>query len=94
MSKQKLNLKLYVTGNSPNSCIALHNITGLLDRYLANRYELEVIDLFDHPLRAIEDDIMMTPTLVVACVPPVLVVGDLSNPAPVLQALKIVPDDS
>lgn len=90
MSEEKIYLKLYVSRGSPNSRMAVRNITEIRDMYLTKRCELEVIDLFEEPLRAVEDGVMMTPTLLlVSCDPPVRIVGNLSDPAPVLQALGV-----
>lgn len=94
MSEEMIHLRLYVSRGSPNSRMAVQNITEIREMYLAERAELEVIDLFEEPLRALEDGVMMTPTLLlVSCDPPVRIVGNLSDPAPVLQALEVVPDE-
>lgn len=74
--------------------MAVRNIAEIRDMYLAERCTLEIIDLFEEPLRALEDGVMMTPTLLlVSCDPAVRIVGNLSNPVPVLQALKVGSND-
>lgn len=94
MSNKKIHLRLYISRGSPNSRMALQNITKIRNRYLADRCELEVIDLFEEPLRALEDGVMMTPMLLlVSRDPPVSIVGNLSDSAPVLQALEVTPDE-
>lgn len=94
MSNKKIHLRLYISRGSPNSRMALQNITKIRNRYLADRCELEVIDLFEEPLRALEDGVMMTPMLLLASRdPPVSIVGNLSDSAPVLQALEVTPDE-
>lgn len=94
MSEAKIHLRLYIARGSPNSRIALRNITAIRDRYLADRCELEVIDLFEDPLRALDDGVMMTPMLLlVSRDPPVSIIGNLSDPGPVLQALEVVADE-
>ena len=42
-------LKLYVTGSTPHSTKAIRNIRALCEEKLRGRYELEVIDIYQHP---------------------------------------------
>jgi circadian clock protein KaiB len=85
-----IDFRLYVAGNAPNSWRAVANLNALCRRYLPNRYRIEVIDVFKHPRRALEDGVMLTPNLIVASAsPPLTVVGDLSDSTSVLQALGI-----
>jgi circadian clock protein KaiB len=56
-------LRLYVTGNAPRSIRAIRNLTTLCQEHLAGRYELEVIDLYQHPELAQTEDIIAAPTL-------------------------------
>jgi circadian clock protein KaiB len=85
-----LRFRLFITGNAPNSVLAVANLTTLCDRYLAGRHEIEVIDLLNHPERAASDGICMTPTLVrVAPVPAVRIVGSLSDSAPLLACFGL-----
>ena len=94
MNKEKVHLRLYVSPGSPNSRMAVQNITQILEMHLMDRCELEVIDLFNEPLRALEDGVMLTPMLLlVSSDPPVRIIGNLSDPTPVLQALEVVPDE-
>lgn len=94
MIEDRIQLRLYVSRGSPNSRMAVHNINEIIETYLSGCGELEVIDLFEEPLRALEDGVMMTPMLLlVSCDPPVSIVGNLSDPAPVLQALEVSPDE-
>lgn len=80
--------KLYVAGNAPNSAQALANLTALCRAYLQGRHEIEVVDVFREPKRALADGIIMTPTLVrLAPSPTRRIVGTLSQTQLVLQAL-------
>jgi circadian clock protein KaiB len=56
--------RLYVTGNAPNSLLAIANLNELCQRHLAGRHRVEIIDLRREPQRALADGIMITPTLV------------------------------
>ena len=83
-------LRLYVAGGSPKSARALENLHRLCERYLAGRYELEVIDLVADPTLARNDDILAVPTLVRYLPEPLRkVIGDLSNTERVLIGLRL-----
>jgi circadian clock protein KaiB len=83
-------LRLYVAGGSPTSLRALANLTELCETHLAGSYEIEVVDLVAHPLRARADDIMALPTLVRRLPEPVRkFIGDLSNTEGLLVELRL-----
>src|SRR5436190_23013640 len=56
-------LRLFVTGMTPRSTEAFANIKALCEEKLAGRYELEVIDMYQHPELAKEEQILAAPTL-------------------------------
>lgn len=92
--REMIKLRLYVSVGSPNSTAAVRNIKEICARHLVDNVELEVIDLFEAPSRALTDGVMMTPMLVIASqVPPITIIGNLSDPEPVLQALEVMPVD-
>ena len=83
-------MRLYVTGQSPKSALARANLKRICEQYLCDKYELEVIDVLEEPLRLIRDSIPTTPALVRVKPPPVRrILGDLSNLTQVLIALEI-----
>jgi circadian clock protein KaiB len=83
-------LKLYVAGTAPKSVNAIANIKKLCEENLQGRYALEVIDLFQQPLLAQGEQIVVLPTLIRrAPSPPRRVIGDLSNAERVLAMLDI-----
>jgi circadian clock protein KaiB len=85
-------LRLYVAGQSPKSLRAFANLTELCDKYLAGRYEIEVIDLVEKPALARADDILAIPTLVRRLPAPLRkIIGDLSNTERVLVGLRLKP---
>jgi len=88
MNRQpKFKFRLYVAGNTPNSAQALTNLTAICHSYLPRRHEIEVVDVFKEPERALTATILMTPTLVkVAPLPEVRIVGTLSQESVVVQA--------
>jgi circadian clock protein KaiB len=82
--------RLYVAGDAPNSAQALANLTALCRAHLPDRHEIEIVDVFREPKRALADGIFMTPTLVkLAPSPTRRIVGTLSQTQIVLQALGL-----
>jgi circadian clock protein KaiB len=82
--------RLYVAGGAHNSAQAAANLSALCRAYLPGRHEIEVVDVFREPKRALADGILMTPTLVKLAPPPGRrIVGTLSQTQPVLQALGL-----
>jgi circadian clock protein KaiB len=83
-------LRLYVAGQAPKSLHALANLKKLCEEHLAGHYEIEVIDLVEHPAMAQSDDILAVPTLVRLVPQPMCrMIGDLSDPERVLVSLNI-----
>ncbi len=83
---------LYVAGNAPNSAQAHANLATFCRTHLPDRYQIEVVDVFREPKRALAEGIFMTPTLVKLTPSPVQkVVGTLSQLQPLLDALGIAP---
>ena len=86
----RFKFRLYVAGDALNSVQALANLTALCLAHLPDRHEIEVVDVFREPGRALADDIFMTPTLLRLAPSPVRsIVGTLSQMQPVLQALGL-----
>jgi len=82
--------RLYVADDAPNSARAVSNLTALCREHLQGRHEIEVVDVFRHPERALADEIYMTPTLVrLSPAPARKIVGSLSDTLAVLQALGL-----
>jgi len=87
---EKFKFRLYVAGDAQNSTQAIANLSALCRVHLLDRHEIEVVDVFRHPQRALADGVMMTPTLVKLAPNPVRrVVGTLSQTLPVLRALGL-----
>ena len=83
-------LRLYVTGMTPRSTEAFATIKALCEERLQGRYELEVIDIYQHPQLAIDEQIIAVPTLVKMLPAPLRrLVGDLSNVERVLLGLDL-----
>lgn len=85
-------LRLYVAGNSPKSVAAYENLKQVCETYLSARYEIEVVDLIEHPRLARSDEILAIPTLVRRVPSPTRkVIGDLSDTDRVLSGLQVQP---
>jgi circadian clock protein KaiB len=89
---ERWELALYVAGNSGKSKTAISNINRYCEKYLHEKYEIEVIDLLKYPHRAEDDQILAIPTLVRKVPAPIRkIIGDLSNEAKVLSGLEVRP---
>ena len=83
-------LRLYVAGQTPKSIRAFANLEVLCEKHLKGRYQIEVIDLLDHPQMARGDQIVAIPTLVVKLPLQVRkIIGDLSDTDRVLVGLAL-----
>jgi circadian clock protein KaiB len=83
-------LRLYVAGQSPKSIRAFANLKVLCDEHLKGRYQIEVIDLLEHPEMARGDQIVAIPTLAIKLPQMVRkIIGDLSNTDRVLVGLAL-----
>ena len=88
-------LRLFVTGTTPRSARAIQNIRDICEAKLQGRYDLEVIDIYQHPEQAKPEQIVVAPTLVKKLPLPVRrLIGDLSAQERVLAGLDIVPRKS
>ncbi len=77
---ERLVLRLYVAGDGPNSTAARANLKRLLSSRSPESYSVEIVDCIAEPLRAIEEGILVTPTLLRLTPPPRrTVVGSLSE---------------
>jgi circadian clock protein KaiB len=86
-------LRLYVAGTSAKSMDAFNNLKRLCDAHLADRYQIEIIDLLQHPQSARGDEIVAVPTLVRQFpVPMRKIIGDLSDTERVLLGLELEAD--
>lgn len=89
--RERFKFRLYIAGEAQNSAQAVSNLAALCRAHLVDRHEIEVVDVFREPKRALADGILMTPTLVkLAPAPaPRRIVGTLSQTQPLLQALGL-----
>jgi len=81
---------LYVAGKAPNSVKAIANLEAICRQHLKGGYKLEIVDVCEHPRRALTDGILVTPSLAkVSPAPTSNVIGNLSDTGSVLAALGL-----
>jgi circadian clock protein KaiB len=89
--EQVYKLRLFVTGTSPASVRAINNLHVILEQHLKDRYELEIIDVYQQPLLAKSEDITAIPVLIKKDPSPVRrLVGDMSDTNKVLRGLGLL----
>lgn len=83
-------LRLYVSGATPRSTEAITRIKEICEEYLPGQYDLEVIDIYQQPQLAAQQQIIAAPTLVKQS-PGSLrrMIGSLSNTKLILQRLGL-----
>jgi circadian clock protein KaiB len=87
---QIYSFRLYVAGDAQNAAEALANLTRICVASLEGRYDIDVVDVFRQPERALADGIFMTPTLVRVTPSPLRkIVGTLSDLDKVIRALNL-----
>ena len=88
-------LRLFVVGDGPNSKLAAANLRSLCREHLNGRCTVETIDVGKNFAAALRDNILITPALVlIAPLPRVTVLGNLSDRQKVLLALRLLEGDS
>jgi circadian clock protein KaiB len=88
-------LRLYVTGLTPRSTLAIANVRKICDEHLAGRYELEVIDLYQQPKLAKGEQIIAAPTLIKTLPLPLRrLIGDMSDTEKFLIGMDLKPKKS
>lgn len=83
-------LRLYIASGAPNSLQAMANLAAICKENPQRSYALEVIDVIKHPLRALADGVLVTPSLCKLSPSPAMrIVGNLSDTDAVLRALGL-----
>jgi circadian clock protein KaiB len=83
-------LRLYVSGSTVKSSRAVENIKRVCEQHLKNRYDLEVIDIYQQAKLARDQQIVAVPTLIKRLPLPLRrLIGDMSNQEKVLFGLDL-----
>jgi circadian clock protein KaiB len=89
-SDNRFILRLYVSGLTARSREAIENIRHLCQEHLAGRHELQIIDIYQQPELAKDQQLVAAPTLVKKLPLPLRkLVGDMHDSARVLIMLGI-----
>jgi circadian clock protein KaiB len=87
---EKYLLRLFVTGITPQSSRAIANLKKICEEHLKGRYDLEVIDLYQQPELAKEEQIIAAPTLIKKLPLPLRrIIGDMSSADKLLIGLDL-----
>ena len=82
--------RLYITGASPNSLRAIANTKNLCEEYINEEYDLQVIDVYQQPNVANEENIIALPMLVKKYpLPEKRLIGDMSDIDRVLKGIGL-----
>ncbi|MCQ9373280.1 circadian clock KaiB family protein [Methyloversatilis sp. XJ19-13] len=83
-------MRLYVTGSTRNSERAIVNVRRICEAHLQGRYDLEVVDISQHPELAEGEQIIAAPTLVKTLPLPLRrFIGDMSHTENILLGLDL-----
>src|ERR1700749_2088187 len=86
----RYDLRLFIMGASPNSTRAVSNLKSICEHYLKDRYDLEIIDVYQQPEKAEFEQIIALPLLIKTA--PGMerrLIGDMSNKDRVLRGLGL-----
>ena len=83
-------LRLYVTGTTRHSTRAIVNIRKFCEEHLQGRYELEIVDISQHPTLVKGEQIVAAPTLIKTLPLPLRrFIGDMSQTERLLLGLDL-----
>ena len=90
MSDFRYGLTLFITGATPRSMRAVANVRDFCERELTDSYDLEIVDLYEHPERAQPANVIAAPTLVRDRPKPMkLLVGDMADAERLTATIKV-----
>ena len=85
-------LRLYVSGMTPAATRAIGNLKQICEQYLPGRYDLQIVDVYQQPVLAKDEQILAAPTLIKKLPAPLRrIIGDMSNKDRVLLGLDLQP---
>lgn len=84
-------LRPFIAGTAPRSQRRAGTVRRICEAHLKDRYELEIVDIYQQPSLAQRDGILAAPTLLrVTPKPERRVTGDLSSEQRVLQSIHLI----
>ncbi|MBN1362633.1 MAG: circadian clock KaiB family protein [Sedimentisphaerales bacterium] len=88
--QQKYVLRLYVAGVTPRSQEAIRAVKAICDEHLAGRYELDVVDIYQQPTLAKDEQIIAAPTLIKKLPAPLRkIIGTMADTKKMLVGLDL-----
>lgn len=73
-------LRLFVTGMTPRSTRAIRAVRTLCEKHLADRFDLEIVDVYQQPQLIQGEQVFATPTLIKYEPAPMRrIIGDMSD---------------
>ena len=95
LESEKYVLRLFVAGMNSRSVQAVENVKRICETYLPERYQLEVVDIYQQPIFAKDGHIVAAPTLIKELPPPLRkLVGSMADTERVLLGMDLHTDDS
>ena len=91
-NKPQYRFVLFISGASPNSVRALNNLKEICESHIKGNYKLEVVDIYQQPELAKQEQIIALPTLIRKSPTPTRqLIGDMCDRGKVLRGLGIDP---
>ena len=86
--------RLFVAGNESNSSLARRNLVRICEEHLKGDHKIDVVDVLRDAAAAHENNVLVTPTLILLKpLPKVTVLGNLNDTSQVLAALRLSGDE-
>lgn len=90
LNAERLELTLFVSGDSPSSVRTVRRLRDLCDRHCLGGYDLKIVDIYKEPDVVFARGLLAVPTLIKERPLPVKVlIGDLTDGPRVLAALDL-----
>lgn len=84
-------LRLFVSGASPNSVKAINNLIEICETHIRGQYNLEIIDVYQQKNLAEQEQIVALPMLIKKLPLPLRkLLGDMSDKEKVLEGLGVI----
>jgi circadian clock protein KaiB len=88
--RERYVLRLYVTGMTARSARAIARLQAICEEFLAGRYDLEIVDIYQQPVLLQSEQILAAPTPIKKLpLPTRRIIGDMSDRGRVLLGLDL-----
>ena len=94
MEHPRFVLRLFVTGMTPRSTSAIRAVRAVCEARLKDRYDLDIVDVYQQPKLIQNEQIFATPTLVKYSPQPLRkIIGDMSDQGRLISGLGLAPEN-